>query len=79
MSTTYRLKTSDLNEKFLQSVKALYGESEVEIAIASYDDASEDETAYLLKSEANKQHLLQALQNVEQGRNLVTVHLEDLQ
>jgi antitoxin YefM len=36
----------------------------------------EDETTYLLKSEANKKHLLKALENVEQG-NLIYVDLDE--
>lgn len=75
MSTTYRLKATELDEHFLQSLKALYGNKEVEIAIT---EVQEDETAYLLQNEANKEHLLRALENVEKGQNLVTVKLEDL-
>lgn len=37
----------------------------------------EDETTYLLKSEANKKHLLKALENVQKG-NLIYVDLDDL-
>ncbi len=36
----------------------------------------EDETTYLLKSEANKKHLLKALENVSQG-NLIYVDLDE--
>ena len=36
----------------------------------------EDETIYLLKSEANKKHLLKALENVEQGK-LIYVDLDE--
>jgi len=37
-----------------------------------------DETEYLLKSEANKQKLMQAIENVEQQVNLVEVNIEEL-
>jgi antitoxin YefM len=38
----------------------------------------EDETTYLLKSEANKKHLLKALDNVKKG-NLIEVNIDDLE
>ncbi|MBI5474822.1 MAG: hypothetical protein HY961_20975 [Ignavibacteriae bacterium] len=75
MSSTYRLKVTDLDERFLQSLKVLYGDREVEISIA---EIGEDETAYLLRSEANREHLLKALENVKKGENLITVNPDDL-
>jgi antitoxin YefM len=35
----------------------------------------EDETTYLMKSEANKKHLLKAMENVDKG-NLIYVYLD---
>ena len=35
-----------------------------------------DETEYLLKSPANRERLLQAIENVTQNRNLITVKQE---
>ncbi|MBM3878427.1 MAG: hypothetical protein FJ387_01720 [Verrucomicrobia bacterium] len=73
MHTTYRMSAADLDERFLASVKSLFGASEIEISICGPAQVEEDETAYLLKSEANRRHLLEALADVEAGRNLVTV------
>lgn len=47
---------------------------EVIVLVESQDE--EDETIYLLKSEANKKHLLKALENVDQG-NLIYIDLDE--
>lgn len=72
MLTTYRLKTDEINENFIDSIKKLFENKEIEILI--YDV---DETDYLLKSIANKNHLLNAVQNVANNQNLVEVKLEN--
>lgn len=74
MQTSYRLNASDLDENFLTSLKMLFQDKEIEIIV--YDV---DETDYLSQSETNRQRLLTAIQNVEQGENLVTISLEDLE
>jgi hypothetical protein len=38
----------------------------------------EDETSYLLKSPANRDRLLKAIENVSQNRNLVEINWDDL-
>jgi PHD/YefM family antitoxin component YafN of YafNO toxin-antitoxin module len=38
----------------------------------------EDETEYLMKSKANREHLDRAISNIEAGKNLVTVSMDDL-
>ena len=74
MQTVYRLKASELDANFLAELKATYKDKEIEIIVCEVD-----ETAYLFKSEANKQRLLQAKENVENHTNLVSVDLEDLE
>ena len=74
MSTVYRLKASELDRDFLEEIKATFGEKEIEIIVSQFD-----ETEYLLKSEANKNRLLKAIENVKKGQNLVEVNLPDLQ
>lgn len=68
MTTVYRLNANELNSQFIESLKALFGDKEIEIIISEVD-----ETTYLLQSDANKQRLLQAIQNVEARKNLVEV------
>ena len=48
----------------------------VEVIILVESPSEEDETTYLLKSEANKQHLLKAMESVDKG-NLIYVDLDE--
>jgi antitoxin YefM len=74
MYMTYRLKTNDLNIQFIESLKTLFRDQEVEITVSPIDP-----TAYLLQSEANRRRLLAAIENVNAGRNLVEVPMDLLQ
>ncbi|HLO83479.1 MAG TPA: hypothetical protein VK203_00515 [Nostocaceae cyanobacterium] len=48
----------------------------VEVIVLVETQNQEEETSYLLKSEANKKHLVKALENVEQG-NLIYIDLDE--
>ena len=48
----------------------------VEVIIVNNSVELEDETTYLLKSEANKKHLLEAIENIKQGK-VISIDLED--
>jgi len=74
MSTVYRLKASELNTDFLEEIKATFGDQEIEIIISELD-----ETEYLLKSEVNRNKLLQAVDNVKNQQNLIEFNLPDLE
>ncbi len=78
MYTTYKLKANDLNEDFLLSVKALFHDKIVEITICDSAESEEDETEYLLKSPANRQRLLDAIDNIERRQSIIDVSLADL-
>jgi len=71
MYTTYRMNSSDLDVNFLEAVKKLFASKEIEITVAEMD-----ETAYLLRSDNNRQRLLQAVANVDGNRNLREVRLD---
>jgi len=77
MYTIYKLKADDLDSRFLRALKALFKNKEIEIVVSEASEIEEDETAYLLKSPANRDRLLKALDNVAHNRNLVTVNLEE--
>ena len=67
MYTIYRLNADELDSKFLESLKSAFGHKQIEIAVCE-----SDETDYLLRAPANREHLLSAVADVEAGRNLVT-------
>jgi len=58
MYSVYRLNVNELNSQFIESLKALFKPKDIEIIVSEID-----ETAYLLQSEANRQRLLQAIEN----------------
>ena len=74
MSSFYRLKASQLDNQFLETLKAKFGDKEIEIIVSEVD-----ETAYLFKSETNKNRLLNAVENVERQTNLIEVSLEEIE
>ena len=74
METIYQLNADDLNEDFLEGLKASFKHKEIEIVV--YE---RDETAYLLRSPANRTRLLQAVADIEQNRNVVIPDQEQIQ
>lgn len=74
MQTSYRLNAKDLDHNFLESLKLLFQDKEIEIIIYEVD-----ETAYLSRSKANQRRLFEAIENAENGTNLITVNLEELE
>jgi antitoxin YefM len=74
MNVIYQLKADELDESFVDAVKAAFKDKEIEIAV--YE---RDETAYLLRSPANRNRLLQAVSDVEREQNIVTPDQEQFQ
>ncbi len=68
METTFRLKASEIDTRFLNTLKTLFKEREIEITVT---DIVEDETEFLSKNPKNKAHLLEAIEEVKQNKNLV--------
>ena len=79
MYTIYRLNANELDSRFIKALKAMFKNKEVEIAVCDVSEIEEDETTYLLKSPANREHLLKAIESVTHHRNLVTLNLDELQ
>lgn len=74
METIYQLNADDLNDDFLEGLKTSFKHKEIEIVV--YE---RDETAYLLRSPANRARLLEAIADIEQNRNVVVPDREPLQ
>lgn len=73
MHSVYRINTNELDPSFIDALKVTYPDTEIEIVVYKVD-----ETAYLLASEANKKHLLKAINNVKEKSNLIEVDIENL-
>ena len=78
MYALYKLRADELDQRFLDSLKNQFQDREIEIAVSEVADSTEDETAYLLRSPANRERLLRAIDNVAQGRELKAVELDEL-
>ena len=65
MNAIYQVKADELDQLFLDALKATFKDKDIEIAV--YE---RDETAYLLRSPANRERLLGAIADVEKSRNL---------
>ena len=74
MYTVYRMNMNDLDDRFVEALRDLFKDKEVEITVTEID-----ETQYLLQGEANRARLLQAVRNIENGQNLVDVPLDMFQ
>jgi antitoxin YefM len=74
MYTIYKVKADELDQSFLDALKAMFKNKEIEIAV--YES---DETEYLLRSPANRARLLETIQDVEAGRSIVVPEQEQFQ
>lgn len=74
MNAIYQLKADELDENFVNAIKEAFKDKDIEIAV--YE---RDETAYLLRSPANREHLLSAIADVEKSENIVVVEQEQFQ
>ena len=74
MDAIYHVKADELDESFIDALKAMFKDKEIEIAVSE-----RDETAYLLRSPANRERLLRAVADVENSQNITTPEQEQFQ
>lgn len=74
MNAIYQGRADELNQDFVEAVKAAFKDKEIEITV--YE---RDETAYLLRSPANREHLLRAIADVNRSENLVIPNQDEFQ
>lgn len=74
MQTIYQVNADDLDQDFLEGLRTTFKHKEIEIVV--YE---RDETAYLLRSPANRARLLEAVTDIEQNQNIVLPDQEQFQ
>jgi antitoxin YefM len=67
METVFKLKAKELDSSFIDSLKNLFKDREIEISIKP----TQDDTEFLFKTPANKKELLEAIQEVKRNKNLI--------
>ena len=67
MYTIYRTTAEELDQNFLDSLKAAFKGKQIEITV--YES---DETGYLLRSPEKRKRLLEAVEDIEHNRNILT-------
>ncbi|MBF0237996.1 MAG: hypothetical protein HQM12_09845 [SAR324 cluster bacterium] len=72
MHVTYQLNADEIDQNWLAGLKQTFEGKEIEIMVRDVD-----ETQYLLTGETNRKHLLQAIKNIEERKNLIEVDLSD--
>ena len=70
MSSTYILNTDELTPQFITALQKSYPKKRIEIFVQEV----QDETEYLL----NDPQLLKAVEDIKNGKNMVSVSLDNL-
>lgn len=68
MISTIHLNVNELNDKFIRSLQEKFKGKFLEITVREAD-----ETEYLTNSQANKDHIDEAIARIEKGEGLVAV------
>ena len=71
METTYKLNARELTSHFITSIRDIYFDRDIEITVRE-SEPSLDETEYLCQFPANQARLAQAIENIEQRKNMVS-------
>jgi len=75
MTTIYQLKSYELTEDFFKTFKDAIQGKDVTITV----EEPYDETAFLLRNEANREHLFKGIEAVKQGKFAHITTLEELE
>ncbi|MDM8547904.1 hypothetical protein QUF61_15555 [Candidatus Venteria ishoeyi] len=78
MYSIYKMQADELNKDFLDTLKTLFKHKQIEIVISEAEQVEENETNYLLHNANNCEHLMKALENIAQKKNLVSFDIDDL-
>ena len=65
MKATYQLSLEDLKPGFLRQLKRKHQSGQVTLTVL---EEEQDETEFLLRNPKNKERLMEAINNVEQGK-----------
>ncbi len=68
MTTTFHLNVNELTVEVLNSIKTAFKDKTVDITIAESNPM--DETEYLLATEANREHLKEAMSHIKEGKGI---------
>lgn len=74
MESTFRINANELDMDFINKIKTLFKGKNLEVVI----QVQEEETDYLLKTKANKKHLLKAVSDINKNKNLKTLDISKL-
>lgn len=77
MTTTYQLEANELDISLIESIKAAYKDKKIEIEV--FEIGEMDTTEYLLSSRANRERLFKAVDDIENGRNILIPDQEQFQ
>ena len=73
MYTSFHIKASELDEKFLKSIKTLFKSKDIFITI----EEEQDTTEHLLSTASNRKHLKESLAEAKKGK-LIKVDVNKL-
>ena len=77
MTTTFRLRPDELNESFLEKLRALFRRGEVEVVVHEMDDITTHD--YPFDNPAQVKFLEEEIHHYERGGPMIRKTLEELQ
>lgn len=73
MTATYRLTADQVSAQLLDSIRATFGDKEIELVVHTLD-----ETDHLLSTKANREHLANAIKRSSDIGGRITIDLKEL-